>query len=397
MKKNQRKIIQEIEKHIENQLKCELYIKPIEWPGAPEGLFPILPLTSEWCLDKAENIHILRKGFPLVPDFSSTVHLATGRTLLSIIGDLGDFEEPPSFIAAMRGYITLSRATDAEGLLISRPFSPKLFSQGPQPWPTLIMQCLQTSMSLPELLEAVNALIAGQRSRTVATSEIFLKNIMWTCGACGLQGRANRMPRKDKGTEDPVTVTTTDYGIKAGAAKDMWMNSYFQKIVVPGCLRRCSRCQEDEDDASNVLKCELCEKTKPHESFSKATLHNRFTSERDAKCLDCLHPKCTNPTCQCCKQCGDYTCRDAACAEPRVQLNPKQMPKTLAEKHNWKCLWCRGLCLICPKCSTTEDEMFSAIQKHHIGVRGPTMNKHCTNCVGPLVCMSCDEKNQEKF
>ena len=79
------------------------------FPGAPKSWFPIYPLTIQWCLDKGENIHISRKGFPVVPDFSSTVHLATGRTLKSIIGDLGDFEEPPSFSSAMRGYIILRR------------------------------------------------------------------------------------------------------------------------------------------------------------------------------------------------------------------------------------------------------------------------------------------------
>ena len=116
-------------------------LKP--YPGAPPNLFPLRPLSNEWCLDAAENIHIYRKGFPVVPDFSSTVHLATGRTLRSAIADLGTFADLPSQSAAMRGYIALSRATDAEGLLISRPFPPKLFAQGPQPYPTLLMNVLQ--------------------------------------------------------------------------------------------------------------------------------------------------------------------------------------------------------------------------------------------------------------
>ena len=43
----------------------------------------------------------------------------------------------------MRGYIALSRAEDAEGLVIAEPFAPTLFQQGPAPFPTLLLEVLK--------------------------------------------------------------------------------------------------------------------------------------------------------------------------------------------------------------------------------------------------------------
>ena len=138
------------------QMEREL---PKPYPGAPPYLFPLKPLSNEWCLDADENIHIQRKGFPVVPDFSSTVHLATGRTMRSSIADLGEYTEKPNFSAAMRAYIAMSRTTDAEGLLILRPFSPTLFGQGSQPWPDLLMRVLQEAVPFEALQKATEKVV----------------------------------------------------------------------------------------------------------------------------------------------------------------------------------------------------------------------------------------------
>ena len=138
------------------QMEREL---PKPYPGAPPNLFPMKPLSNDWCLDKDDQIHIRRRGFPVVPDFSSTVHLATGRTMRSSIADIGTYIEKPHVDAAMRAYIAISRTTDAEGLLILRPFSPTLFGQGPQPWPNLLMQVLQEAMPLEALHAATTKVV----------------------------------------------------------------------------------------------------------------------------------------------------------------------------------------------------------------------------------------------
>ena len=71
----------------------------------------------------------------------------------SEIADLGNFDDKPSFQAAMRGYIALSRVTNADGVLIARPFPWKLFSQGTQPFPSLLLETLETDTSMTKLME----------------------------------------------------------------------------------------------------------------------------------------------------------------------------------------------------------------------------------------------------
>ena len=114
------------------------------------------PVSTKWYLDQAKTIEIDRRGFPLVPDFSSTIHTATGRTLQSAQADLGAVEQKPTHAMTMKGYIALSRVTDAEGIVISRPFSPLLFQLGPQPFPTLLLEVLRGERSeadLPDVCE----------------------------------------------------------------------------------------------------------------------------------------------------------------------------------------------------------------------------------------------------
>ena len=116
------------------------------FPGLPDKWFPMKPVDTYWMLDADENIEIARRGFPLVPNFSTTVDGATGRTLKSSIADLGDFGSVSSYHAAMSGYIAFSRVTAAHNMLIARNFSPLLFKLGTQPFPSLLFQALNGEM-----------------------------------------------------------------------------------------------------------------------------------------------------------------------------------------------------------------------------------------------------------
>ena len=100
------------------------------------------PTETYWTLDSDEHIEIARRGFPLVPNFSTTIDGATGHTLKTSITDLGDFGNVPSYHAAMRGYIALSRVTSADNMLLARSFNPMLFRLGPQPFPSLLFRAL---------------------------------------------------------------------------------------------------------------------------------------------------------------------------------------------------------------------------------------------------------------
>ena len=77
-----------------------------------------------WHLDQARQLGIARTGFPMVPDFGSTVHCVTGNTLDKALLHLGDLAETVTLEAALRGYIALNRVRSASGLLLVDAFSP---------------------------------------------------------------------------------------------------------------------------------------------------------------------------------------------------------------------------------------------------------------------------------
>ena len=122
---------------------------PMEQPfeGLPDKWFPFSVVSAQWKLHEGVDAKFIQRwGFPVVPDFSSTVYVATGRTLKSALADLGGLSEMPSFHQAMKGYIMFSRVTTAHKLLLVQPFSRLLFKQGPHPYPTLLLNVLRNQL-----------------------------------------------------------------------------------------------------------------------------------------------------------------------------------------------------------------------------------------------------------
>ena len=79
-------------KHLPTALWVEMS-RPLKHPlpNVPDNWFPLTPITTTWTLDCDRCIEINRKGFWLVPDFSSTIHSATGRKLAGVCRILGVF------------------------------------------------------------------------------------------------------------------------------------------------------------------------------------------------------------------------------------------------------------------------------------------------------------------
>ena len=67
---------------------------------------------------------------------------------------------------------------------------------------------------------------------------------------------------------------------------------------------------------------------------------------KETKCLDCLNPRCRNPTCKTCKK-----CRDPNCASPDCQKKPKglhgKILKLFGDKEKFLCEAC-----LYPACET---------------------------------------------
>ena len=111
-------------------------------PDYPANHFPFTPVTTYWNLGgsgSTEAVEIRRRGFGMVPNFSTTIDGAVGRTIDKAIAALGKWKEVATPTKAMKGYIALSRVKCADDIRLAEPFSPCLFTQGPQPWPTFLL------------------------------------------------------------------------------------------------------------------------------------------------------------------------------------------------------------------------------------------------------------------
>ena len=149
-----------------------------QYPGMPKDCFPLSPVTVYWTLDVDGDIQISRRGFPIVPNFSMTVDSATGKTLDTAIADLGDFAAVPSFTRAMKGYIALSRVRKAQDLYLPQPFSPCLFQQGEQPWPSLLLRFLRGHAEEFELEELCEETKKKQRTKVAKGIALDMQRVL---------------------------------------------------------------------------------------------------------------------------------------------------------------------------------------------------------------------------
>ena len=72
----------------------------------------------------------------------------------------------------------MSRVTKADDMHLTQPFSPALFQQGPQPWPTLLRDVLRGAVAECEILEEADAAEACSKKPKL------LKYLVWTCHTC---------------------------------------------------------------------------------------------------------------------------------------------------------------------------------------------------------------------
>ena len=133
-------------------------------------MYALTPRRVTWAVDKRPGNEqscneIRRTGFPLVPDFASTIHAITGQELEHEILDLKSFSESVSEEQQMMAYIGLSRVKRADGLLLADPFSPCLFQQGKVIGPTVLMHHLRGKIPEKALKETLEDLAESRRER----------------------------------------------------------------------------------------------------------------------------------------------------------------------------------------------------------------------------------------
>ena len=75
--KHEHMVLQELPKVLYLEMLTPMH-KP--YPELPSGWFPMTPVNKKWCLDSEAKVDIWRRGFPLVPNFSTTIDSARGKT-----------------------------------------------------------------------------------------------------------------------------------------------------------------------------------------------------------------------------------------------------------------------------------------------------------------------------
>ena len=218
-------VLQHLPKRIFVEMEVKNYPK---YEDLPANWVPIPPTNTNWNLDHAESIQIKRRGFALSPDFSSTIHSATGRTLVSCVPDLNPIEVAPNTQSAMEGYIALSRVEDAEGLIIAQHFAPTLFQQGPAPYPTLLPEVLKGQVSQVDLDKRLQELQATNTTK-------LLKKADFRCGSCD----------KD--------LPATSF-IRPSQSSEAYVQSIISNILMSGACAVCMRCRVGIDEQMFFLR-----------------------------------------------------------------------------------------------------------------------------------------------
>ena len=319
-----------------------------KYEDLPADWVPIPPTNMNWPLDHAASIHIKRRGFALSPDFSSTIHSATGRTLVSCVPDLNPIEVAPNAQSAMEGYIALSRVEDAEGLIIAQPFAPTLFQQGPAPYPTLLLEVLKGQVSQLDLDKRLSELEATNTTK-------LLKQADFRCGSCDKDLPASRFIRPSQSSE-------------------AYVQSIINKILMSGACAVCMRCRVGIDEQM----CFLCEEIKETKEFVK-----RVHYSDEWRCLACAHPPCSN------SECNYQKTTDKA-----APLPSHLWPKTKEELANFRCLACREKleCWVChklqPQTNFSAGELKQKYTQWHKSMCLDCMHPPCSNprC---QTCKSC--------
>ena len=183
-------------------------------------IFGAAPRSVDWQIGRQSENWVKRFGFPLVPDFASTVHAATGDQLDTAIAELGGFAATPSQDDALKGYISLSRVKGPERILITEQFSPTLFAQGPLAIADLLLEVIENQGLPMEKLEQKLDAIEEQKKKRKNK----LEDRTWSCGYCG----------KSK--------TYSAYVLTTPARLHEDINTH---IVQAGAWRKCRRCVED--------------------------------------------------------------------------------------------------------------------------------------------------------
>ena len=336
-----------------------MYKKHPDWP---EHYFPLRPITNYWNLGGsfgADAIEIRRRGYGLVPNFSTTIDGATGRTIPKGIGDLGHWQDLATPTRAMKGYIALSRVKKADDFLLAQAFSPCLFTQGKQHWPSLLLDVQTGAIPVTDTFQQ----LCTDTERLSKNSKKLLDAEFW-CSGCKQHHHIDHFVKKNNDTckwYEDVQRLVLEPGSEQRVCGDMtcrryicsdchvqkprsdftvsmWSNkSHSDRRII------CKECQQKQKALTH--KCDVCQAVKMRNDFLDSMWHNKEDPDRRTLCKECCHPQCTSRHCKTCRSCRNPACKKTTkrshCTDEIKALNAKQLPKTLDEVQRFLCAKCQ--------------------------------------------------------
>ena len=267
------------------------------------GLYPIIPKTAAWYLDKS-RVHpvlkIRRRQVPLAPAFAVTAHSSQGQTFhQGCIVDLciGKGANPPS------SYVGLTRVKTREDLIVYRPFPREVFCRGQRRGPLVLLRHL--------------------RGEHVDWQEI----------------EAEYTPQR-RCTNCNFTLFKTQYQV------GQW-NRQDQKSV-------CQDCVNQKKSEGTPYQCNICERWKAEHCFSPKSLHSKclqtrvctaciekrlckgacglFLEEHDFTVVEWRHASEANPAKGKCKRCMTRNKQVRFCSQCKEYKRREQF----ASEHQWR-------------------------------------------------------------
>ena len=236
-------------------------------PDLPEQHYILKPGAVEWSLDGRfgqDAVILRRRGYTMVPNFSTTIDGATGKTMEKAIADLGSWDDVATFTRSMKGYIALSRVTKAHDLLLAQTFNPGLFQLGAQPWPNLLLS-METGHGEGMTEEALNDLFTETDRRSNIQKKLF--DMTFECEAC------QQMYLPDH------------FGFRRTG--DEWRPGFLENIIQKGCRRSCKHQSTTISQPTHV--CQECEQSKAEAMFSASMWHHKADKSRTILCLSLIH------------------------------------------------------------------------------------------------------------
>ena len=243
-----------------------MYFEDATWRlgKLPIGMYPLRPKTCKWQVNQNQGTVAHVNGYPLLPDFCSTVHDIQSATLEAAFWALHDANQNIAPAEQIAGYVVLGRVKHLQRMCILQPFSPLLFSRGPPQGPALLFKKLQVEYTEQEALDAWQEDLAFDNIKAQRLDHLGNKD---RCMSSHLQKKPSNRTLEEVGTTDSkcfdadfMTQVRRERCVSCAAAKNLPILEPTVKLEHNSASR-----QESSDKATkscihgaNLYDCAAC-------------------------------------------------------------------------------------------------------------------------------------------